>query len=183
MGLWPVWLRWCKPSREEQQAAIGRVPPFAEKAARRRDLVLPAELAQRTAREEVHGVWSVIEEEAFQCGWQALKQGMDSGKKNGRLVGTDDDCWLKVYGDQWNAPFFSGQTSTESGDGGEQEVRAAVGAALGLQGLPVERCGGGSEVEDRFGAGAELPDARIAHEEFEIRILTDRDKWNAGGIG
>ncbi len=66
MGLWPVGLRGSEPVGEEEEGAVGGVPPLVEEALWSRDFEVLAEAAEDGASEEVEGVGTVAEEEGFE---------------------------------------------------------------------------------------------------------------------
>jgi hypothetical protein len=183
MGLRPVGLRGGEPIGEEQKGAVGGVPPLVEEAFWSRDFEVLAEAAEDGAGEEVERVGAVAEEEGFEFDRQELKQSVDGGDDDGGIVSAEDDGGLEVDGDEGNAEFFAGQAGTEGGDRGEDEVGGAVGGGVGGESVVEDFGGLGGVFEDGFGAGAEFPDAGIAHEEFEVGILADGDEGDAGGVG
>jgi hypothetical protein len=127
MGLWPVGLRGSEPVGEEEEGAVGGVPPLEEEALWGRDFEVLAEAAEDGAGEEVEGVGTVAEEEGFEFDGQKLKQAMDGGDDDGGFVSAENDGGLEVDGDEGDAKFFAGQTGSEGGDRGEDEVGRAMG--------------------------------------------------------
>jgi hypothetical protein len=108
---------------------------------------------------------------------------MEGGDDDGGIVSAEDDGGLEVDGDQGDAEFFAGQAGPEGGDRGEDEVGGAVGGGVGGESVVEDFRGLGGVFEDGFGAGAEFPDAGIAHEDFEVGILADGDEGDVGGVG
>jgi hypothetical protein len=183
MGLRPVGLRGGEPVGEEEEGAVGGVPPLMEEAFWGRDFKVLAEAAEDGAGEEVEGVGAVAEEEGFEFDGQELKQAMDGGDDDGGIVSAENDSGLEVDGDEGDAEFFAGQAGPEGSDRGEDEVGGAVGGGVGRESVVEDLGGLGGVFEDGFGAGAEFPDAGIAHEDFEVGILADGDEGDVGGVG
>jgi hypothetical protein len=183
MGLGPVGLRGGEPVGEEEEGAIGGVPPLVEEAFWGRDFEVLAEAAEDGACEEVERVGAVAEEEGFEFDGQELKQAMDGGDDDWGIVSAENDSGLEVDGDEGDAEFFAGQAGPEGGDRGEDEVGGAVGGRVGRESVVEDLGGLGGVFEDGFGAGAEFPDAGIAHEDFEVGILADGDEGEVGGVG
>ncbi len=148
-----------------------------------RDFEVLAEAAEDGAGEEVEGVGTVAEEESFEFDGQELKQAMDGGDDDGGIVSAENDGGLEVDGDEGDAKFFARQTGPEGGDRGEDEVGGAIGGGVGGESVVEDLSGLGGVFEDGFGAGAEFPDAGIAHEDFEVGILADGDEGDVGGVG
>lgn len=183
MGLGPVGLRGSEPVGEEEERAVWGVPPLMKEAFWGRDFKVLAEAAENGAGEEVEWVGAVAEEEGFDFDGQELKEAMDGGDDDGGIVSAEDDGGLEVDGDEGDAEFFAGQAGTESGDRSEDEVGGTVRGGVGGE-CVVEDFGGlGGVFEDGLGAGAEFPDAGIAHEDFEVGILADGDERDVGGVG
>jgi dihydrofolate synthase/folylpolyglutamate synthase len=176
----PVGLGWGEPFREEQEAAIGGIPPLPEETFRRANAVGVAELAECAAGEEVERVGAVVEEKSLHGRGQQAQDAMEGREDNGGVVGAEENSGLEVDGDEGDGEGFAGETGAEGGDGGEQEVGLAGALVVRGEGGEIEGGGVAGVFENGPGAGAHLPEAGVAHEELEVFIAADGNEGDGG---